>query len=106
MSETKHTPGPWANDPDRGSAHGAAPVIVAASCWRGDRREVAKVLYHAGSEDPEVLANARLIAAAPDLLAACVALCNQEDWGDLGASPGSPIGRGRAAISKALGGDK
>lgn len=83
MSETKHTPGPWRNDPAKGSAVGAAPVIVADTCWRGTTREIAKVLFHGGSEDPEVQANARRIVACvnaceginpkavPDLLAAC-----------------------------------
>jgi len=59
------TPGPWLDDRARGSRHGAAPVIVADKCWRGNQtREVAKVLFHGGSEDPEVQANAALIVAA------------------------------------------
>ena len=58
----KHTPGPWRIN-TRLSRNGA-PVIS------GDGRDIAKALYHMGSEDPEVDANARLIAAAPELLAA------------------------------------
>lgn len=37
---------------------------MSETCWLGNRREVAKVLYHSGSEDPEVRANARLIVRA------------------------------------------
>jgi hypothetical protein len=70
--EPKHTPGPWWHDVER--SMGGAPIIAAK---RGDRprvREVAKVLFDNGSDDPEVRANARLIAAAPDLLEALTEL--------------------------------
>jgi hypothetical protein len=68
----KPTPGPWRDDPDRGSGFGAAPIIVADDCWRRrETREVAKVLFHSGSEDPEVFANAALIVAAVN---ACFAI--------------------------------
>jgi len=61
----KPTPGPWLDDRSRGSRYGAAPIIVADQCWRGNQtREIAKVLFHGGSEDPEVNANAVLIVAA------------------------------------------
>ncbi len=53
----KHTPGPWKLDLGLG-----APEVV------GNNRRIARVLYEGGSEDNEVDANARLIAAAPDLL--------------------------------------
>lgn len=62
---TSFTPGPWTWD-KRESA-GGAPVIGT------DRRRVATVWFHNGSDDPEVHDNARLIAASPTLLAACAA---------------------------------
>lgn len=57
-----HTEGPWKVN---GKPGYEAPEIRAAG------RRIARVLYHLGSEDNEVDANAALIAAAPDLLAAC-----------------------------------
>lgn len=54
---SKHTPGPW----EKRFHYSGAPIIVT------DERQVAKVLYHGGSEDNEVHANAKLIAAAPDM---------------------------------------
>lgn len=62
----KHTPGPWKVKQGLG-----APDIVSKE------RLVARALYHMGSEDREVDSNARLIAAAPELLAACEAA---HDW--------------------------
>ena len=64
----KHTPRPWRIEvvTDFG-----APIIASDTCWKGQKRIIAKVFYHSGSEDPEVIANAHLIAAAPDLLEAC-----------------------------------
>lgn len=62
MSETKHTPGPWCvDDAERGGdayvlgREGGDPVDVATVTNRGD--------------DDQCVANANLIAAAPDLLA-------------------------------------
>jgi len=68
MAEHKPTRGPWKIE---GTPGYAAPEIT------GDGRRIAKVLYDYGSEDPEVDANARLIAAAPDLYAVC---CAYEAW--------------------------
>lgn len=55
MSETKHTPGPWHTAGDQG-------VQI-----RSQRDQIAKVWTMRGNEWK---ANARLIAAAPDLLEA------------------------------------
>ncbi len=66
MTETKHTqptPGLWKVDEDW--TFGAPEVI-------SKLRRIARVLYHGGSEDIEVHANARLIAAAPEMLAALI----------------------------------
>lgn len=57
MSETKHTPGPWSVYPPTKCVIGPEP----------ERILVAEASHHR----PEADANARLIAAAPDLLAAC-----------------------------------
>lgn len=83
MSEAKHTPGPWAV---------AGRLIVSAK--HGSIGAV-------DDGQPNVEANARLIAAAPDLLAALKAL--------YGTEPGNSIERGQAiamaecAIAKAEG---
>ena len=59
------TAGPWWRDASL--RHYEAPMIRAGKWARGSQRVICKVLYEGGSEDPEVMANARLIAAAPDL---------------------------------------
>lgn len=65
MSELKHTPGPW-QTPGDGRIFGPGEDgenIADATWWPSD-----------DGRDSESLANANLIAAAPDLLAACEAL--------------------------------
>ena len=86
-----HTPGPWIVD---GKPGYEAPEIHA-----GNRR-IARVLYHLGSEDREVDANARLMAAAPDLLEACKLTI--DDIGEHGG-PNSVYKACTAAIAKAEG---
>ena len=66
MSETKHAPGPWIAEQCEGSGFG-----IRNNLWG-----IAHVFSSpdACPTDPtEAYANARLIAAAPDLLAACKA---------------------------------
>lgn len=65
-----HTPGPWIHYPGSNSIHGTVQKGASAVCilcgprsWRGESRR-----------DHERSANARLIASAPDLLAALKAL--------------------------------
>ncbi len=61
MSE--HTPGPW-----RAEAFGVGCMDI----WGPNREEIAAVHDNDGGDDPEfypAVANAHLIAAAPDLLA-------------------------------------
>jgi hypothetical protein len=108
MSEkTKHTPGPWTlgdfpwmcqviapvNDPDRpGLGH------VVCKTWSPDH-----IASYVGFSRDEQYANARLIAAAPDLLAVLkeVAECS-EYWSEYDV----PLGiheRIAAAIAKAEG---
>jgi len=77
--EMEHTPGPWAIS--EFATQNGAPIIRAGTCWRKQPRDIAKVVYHAGSEDPEVTANAHLIVTAPELLEACeAAIPCLEDW--------------------------
>lgn len=58
----KHTPGPWEIAED--DIHGQAVV-------RGEHTEIATCWHHCvGSLEIEMRANARLIAAAPDMLRA------------------------------------
>ncbi|MNT50659.1 hypothetical protein D3C86_1063590 [compost metagenome] len=64
MSGVKHTPGPWKID--FGHPRGN-PCGISA---KNDGRLVTRFGVFARPSTPEALANARLIAAAPDLLAA------------------------------------
>lgn len=61
---TEHTPGPWHIDWNGGMA----PRILGVRA-PGLVREIADVRFHNGSDDPQVHANARLIAAAPETAA-------------------------------------
>jgi len=49
---------------DKIAAAKGAPVLMADTCWCKQKRVVAKAFYHAGSEDPEVYDNARLLNGA------------------------------------------
>ena len=102
----KHTPGPWYCLPEYsngGEVHSAAGIICDASIGRNEREEYQKA-HRAESE-----ANARLIAAAPELLEALVA-CNELLAGFLSESQNglhrAAIEMARAAIAKAQGGAK
>ena len=89
MNETKHTPGPWRATPPalRHEKHGQSVVYAEA-----DGKDVA-VIY-------DGRANARLIAAAPELLAACKAIAALMD-GQGRANMPEVAGQARAAIAKA-----
>lgn len=73
MSSAKHTPGPWATSPSRDGSHdigivgaGHEPkrnIVLLAECFSDIRRA------HEYANE-ECIANARLIAAAPELLEA------------------------------------
>lgn len=94
---TQHTPGPWNVFCAANAAFTRHPLIVS------DAGEVAKATW-AGSEQ-QTNANARLIAAAPDLLAA-LQMVNRIWSHDQTANlaPDSPVAIVRAAIAKATGG--
>lgn len=95
MSGVKHTPGPLAifPEPDR------------QWLWVMDElgtRRVARVVLYDGMED-EMEANARLIAAAPDLLEA-LKMYVEWDYANHGGQAASDrILAGRAAIARARG---
>jgi len=83
MSESKHTPGPWAVDLDREFIQGGDVVSVEA--LTPDRRhvvrEVCSLMLDTGEDKdgedwPEDAANALLIAAAPDFYEACKAFAS------------------------------
>jgi hypothetical protein len=58
MSEQKHTPGPWESGNGTTSIYGS------------DGKEVARRIWHGPQDDERSLANARLIAASPEVLEA------------------------------------
>ncbi len=90
----QHTPGPWSATEASGHVvdAGGAPVAVTAGLANGPWAT-------------EYRANARLIAAAPDLLEALIAITNQlERIGDTREhKDGAFIRDARAAIAKATG---
>ncbi len=91
--QTTHTPGPWAITLDARNALGfvrpATPELSTPIA----------TIHYADSGAPD--ANARLIASAPDLLAACVLF---EDLTRNGAWPGSEdLAQLQAAIARATG---
>ncbi len=85
---SKHTPGPWEETYGK--------KIYA------NGRVVAEVMTHEREHEDEDSANARLIAAAPEMLAAIQ--CALKDLGT--GFDGMPsVGMCRAAIAKATGGE-
>jgi len=100
MSEPKHTPGPWV------AASSPSSVVGWPICGKMGRiiGDVACLHARPGTDAyAEVEANAHLIAAAPDLLAAlkrCVVLAAAHPGGD---DPN--VARANAAIAKAEGRD-
>ena len=91
MSNAKHTPGPWqVNNND--------PLQVCDS--DGEKRGCSPIANTRGKRG-EAKANARLIAAAPELLAALESLL---DYDNLGAYERANVRKqSRAAIAKAKG---
>jgi len=100
----KHTPGPWTVKQTRGNnlyeheilaTHKKIAIMATDSYFIKGPGETEKA--------QAITADARLIAAAPELLEALKALSHQEDWIGEDAPCGSPIGRAWAAIAKAEG---
>lgn len=101
MSETtevRYTPGPWVTQPDQLGRDGARWWV-----HDGDYGDIALVLAPLVREDwvaEEAEANARLIAAAPDLLAACRALAKWMD--DRGPMMGGRTGEVHRLVTAAI----
>lgn len=93
MSETKHTPGPWCLSDE-------SPMIIQDECKVivGSASTYPNSGYFPGQKEAE--ANARLIAAAPELLEACeglLGLAERDGWLHVA------VNAARAAIAKAKG---
>jgi hypothetical protein len=91
---TQHTPAPWSIEIDH---HNNAAEYIRASA-DGEMYDLASVLC---DETGNATANARLIAAAPDLLAALEACLYRLDAHDNQSAPECLAAR--AAIAKATG---
>ena len=113
MSEqSKHTPGPWETFADLVWAPNAKANIAAASELR-DTSHVSYTRPEIGSpNNAEIRANARLIAAAPELLEACEQLhdaladilqCDSLYLRELRGPALLAIARARIAITKSEG---
>ena len=100
--ETKHTPGPWVVDPDSPTDISPADDLrlgIASICHAdeaGGRWEFGR----------QSKANAKLIAAAPDLLEALIKLHESleslNESGDAGQMVADDVETARAAIAKAI----
>jgi hypothetical protein len=106
MALTKHTPGPWNLVPaDEDVKLGSAFCLdLSAIGWGSFARVV--IRFNDESEpSKEGLANARLIAAAPDLLEALRYYASPEAWtvNQVEGADGDYGAKARAAIAKATG---
>lgn len=96
MSGAKHTPGPWAVALRKGQIATQGP----ATEWLATMPHSASGGF--GLTDVrEIAANARLIAAAPDLLAACQEFVRKVECGE--AKSTRSYEQMKAAISRATG---
>ncbi len=92
-----HTPAPWAVD---GTLHSGDLDVISAD----GRIAMIDDSRATGWNEPTIKANARLIAAAPDLLAALQmveAIWSRDQTANI--DPESPLAKVRAAIAKATG---
>jgi hypothetical protein len=67
--EHKHTPGKWTLVKNTSGSHSTPPYLILED-KRYNAKNIATVIPYASMEPEEIEANARLIAAAPELLAA------------------------------------
>lgn len=75
MSDAKHTPGPW--EANYTTVDGAIVRWHISSQKHGSAYPVCEHMIESAPESSEQIANARLIASAPDLLAACLMVANK-----------------------------
>ena len=96
-----HTPGPWAVDADDEPYAG----IVEGTRIGNDTWTVAMALADVPALEREVEANARLIAAAPDLLDSLRSILGLAEikYGNLHADVTVEFDKARAAIARATG---
>ncbi len=108
MNSNQYTPGPWTFDgsavfPDDGNED--STFTIAEVCKHGKEVQADKRRVEHKLMDERDTANARLIAAAPDLLAACEELLEDQCHAikQCGYDPkdSDTINRARAAIAKA-----
>jgi hypothetical protein len=100
-----HTPGPWKALPSELDNDGFVVQTIQSDETKGLIGEI-----YGGTVLSEPAANARLIAAAPELLEACKAIAGLNSW-DLGLPPdptlpakgAGALAKVRAAIAKAEG---
>lgn len=98
--DTKHTPGPW-----EVIKSGRAPTdkMFIRRTWTGGQY-VAEIKPSVNDDPEEMSANARLIAAAPALLAALEAICEVPSRYDVCPNIAMEMyDQARAAINKAKG---
>ena len=91
--KTKHTPGPW-NVKDSDTVVGPAGNVVAECCGYSDKATTPEQQAQGGRES-----NARLIAAAPELLEACRLIVLA--YGHMDDLTNPYVAAARAAIRKA-----
>ncbi len=101
---TKHTPGPWELGEIEQGQDGGEFVAIDGKNPKKRHMELARVVWKMEDDERSLTqeANARLIAAAPDLLDALQAAISRQ-----GYRPGEGPDwweQGRAAIAKATGG--
>ena len=102
-TQANHTPGPWIRDGDDIGVETtvAGDLVFLVVC---ELREPS--LYHTADTIVQQEANARLIAAAPDLLAALQVIVALDDEDQPGLWPfEAELDAARAAIRRATGGE-
>lgn len=103
MSNTKHTPGPWTYYSEvKMKGQATVPTIIqAGKCGHYDR-DVCELNFDTNDSElsaEKVLANAKLIAAAPELLEALQELIDMDGLRNFKRA--EAIRKGKAAIKKA-----
>lgn len=107
MSNTKHTPGPWSVDVNdhQGFIRGSQPIV--RNCEEGDNGMTISGLMVTGCGSyvegfPQLShEDARLIAAAPELLAALQSVVEWMDAPDESGFSDNQLSAARSAIAKA-----
>jgi hypothetical protein len=100
----QHTPGPWLIDPEHSAdVDAASGALAIASAWDRDAKHIRNNRDLSAPREEECIANARLIAAAPDLLVALYNLVELCDDVFVKPKECDNLTAARAAIAKAEG---